>query len=116
LNGRREIFVTIWAYKTNPYKAHNPFSNQILQFFSFILKFCIIQNHYQKQKQIEEVTATMVAMAMASLQSSMTSLSLSSNSFFGQPLSPITLSPLLPVLHSLTLSPFISQICFFFLN
>ncbi|XP_019458848.1 PREDICTED: 50S ribosomal protein L24, chloroplastic [Lupinus angustifolius] len=33
--------------------------------------------------------------AMAALQSSMTSLSLSSNSFFGQPLSPITLSPLL---------------------
>ncbi|XP_058779930.1 large ribosomal subunit protein uL24c [Vicia villosa] len=38
----------------------------------------------------------MVAMAMASLQSSMTSLSLSSNSFFGQPLAPITLSPFLP--------------------
>ncbi|XP_004487627.1 large ribosomal subunit protein uL24c [Cicer arietinum] len=38
----------------------------------------------------------MVAMAMATLQSSMSSLSLSSNSFFGQPLSPITLSPLLP--------------------
>ncbi|CAK8539402.1 unnamed protein product [Lathyrus sativus] len=37
----------------------------------------------------------MVAMAMASLQSSMTSLSLSSNSFFGQTLSPITLSPFL---------------------
>ncbi|KAL5081753.1 hypothetical protein RYX36_010174 [Vicia faba] len=38
----------------------------------------------------------MVAMAMASLQSSMTSLSLSPNSFFGQCLSPIPLSPFLP--------------------
>ncbi|XP_057414854.1 50S ribosomal protein L24, chloroplastic [Lotus japonicus] len=34
--------------------------------------------------------------AMAALQSSMTSLSLSSDSFFGQRLSPITLSPRLP--------------------
>ncbi|XP_061341802.1 large ribosomal subunit protein uL24c isoform X1 [Gastrolobium bilobum] len=34
--------------------------------------------------------------AMAALQSSMTSLSLSSNSFFGQQLSPFTLCPFLP--------------------
>lgn len=35
MKGRRSIFVTIWAYKTDPHKAHNPFSNQILQFFLF---------------------------------------------------------------------------------
>ncbi|KAK7401889.1 hypothetical protein VNO78_13734 [Psophocarpus tetragonolobus] len=57
---------------------------------------CIVLSktkHYQKQKG-EEVAATMAA--MAALQSSMTALSLSSNSFLGQRLSPITLPSLLP--------------------
>lgn len=54
----------------------------------------IIQKHYQKQKE-QKVAATMAA--MAALQSSMVGLSLSSNSFLGQRLSPITLPSLLPV-------------------
>jgi hypothetical protein len=74
-----------------------PNSSIFLFYFKDFVYYPKSLSEAERRKKRLHTEATMVAMAMVALQSSMTSLSLSSKSFFGQP---ITLPSLLPVRHS----------------